>query len=86
MKDRHFQAVFYIAMLTGIVSSNAYGANSSFQNETTFVNAESNSLQELTDIYEQHASIPSEMNEHIPVLRKLLNCISLQELFLLDNW
>ena len=82
MKEKNLkQAIFCMAILTSTLMSSALGANSSNQNETISEKDESKARQELIALYEQHARTPSDIYEHIPVLRKLANeCSSTVEI------
>ncbi|MBA3604299.1 MAG: hypothetical protein H0W50_11845 [Parachlamydiaceae bacterium] len=84
MKEKYLkQTMFYMTILicTCALMSNAYGADSITQNKTNPAKTETRARQELTDLYEQHASTPSDINEHVPVLRKLAKeCSSIVEI------
>ena len=83
MKENFFkQAMLFITLMTCTMISNAHGANSSTQIDPKPPFQENfNRREELTKLYEQHASTPSDINEHVPVLRKLAKeCSSVVEI------
>lgn len=83
MKESNLkQAMFCMTLMTCTMFSNVYGADSSNQLKPEFpAEAASSAREELNDLYEQHASTPSDINEHVPVLRKLAKeCSSVVEI------